>query len=59
MYDKPLSDNFMIGRRRFGGLGEHYIQVCVGFVEELFEIEVIHQNNSHDCGETGEAPSPF
>lgn len=40
---------------RFGGFGEHDIQVRIGLVEELFEIQVIHQHNAHDCGEAGEA----
>ena len=38
-------------RRRFGGLGKHDIQVGIGLIEELFEIEVLHQHNPHDCGQ--------
>ena len=46
-------------RRRFGGLVKHDIQVGIGLIEELFEIEVIHQHNPHDCGQPREAPSSF
>ncbi len=35
--------------RGFRCFGEHDFQVCIGLIEELFEIQVIHQHNSDDC----------
>ena len=34
---------FSIVRRRFRFFSEHYFQICIELVEELFEIQVIHQ----------------
>ena len=44
--------------RRFRSFGEHDFQVCIGLIEELFEIKVIQQNDSHDCSQSREAPMP-
>ena len=54
----PNLDSEAYGRR-FRGFGKHDIQIRIGLIEELFEIQVVHQYNSLDCGEAGEAPSPF
>lgn len=46
------SVKFRLLRRCFGSLGKYDIQVGIGLIEELFEIEVIHQHNPHDCGQS-------
>ena len=58
MGQAPNLDSDAYGRR-FRGFGKHDIQVSIGLIEELFEIQIIYQHNPHDCGESGKTPSPF